>query len=37
VVEPDELRAVGHHDIIYSLGSFRYPADPCSTVSPAIL
>jgi hypothetical protein len=27
MIEPDELRAVGHHTIIYSPGSSRYPAN----------
>src|SRR5829696_8846981 len=27
MIEPDELRAVGHHAIIYSSGSSRYPAN----------
>src|SRR5215208_7207313 len=32
VVEPDELRAIVHHAIIYSSGSSRYPASAVGTL-----
>jgi hypothetical protein len=32
MVEPDELRMVVHHTIIYSSGSSRYPANVVGTL-----